>query len=184
MDRVIAELTLAETAAQQRRTAELVRASMAVPLGLLALSWIALCPIGLFVGRNHLGPFVAAALLTVTILAWLRYRSIGQKHGFRTSLWPWISVAFVAIAGGAAASRGGTEYGLPWLNTAGPFIVNALALLALAWFIHSSWLAYCVTAMVCSSVVAAAVLSGDVAVAVQLGLYATLLSATSVRLPR
>jgi hypothetical protein len=182
MDRIVAELTLAETAARRHRTAELVRASMAVPLRLLALAWIVLCPIALIFGRNHLGPFVAMALLLVTILAWRQYRRIGQRHGFRTSLWPWLGVALVAIAGGVAASQGGTQHALPWLNTAGPFIVNALSLLALAWFIRSSWLAYCVAAMVCSSVATIAVLSGDAAVAVQLGLYATLLAATSTRM--
>jgi hypothetical protein len=45
-----------------------------VPLRLLALAWLVLCPVVLAVGRDHLGPYVGAALLAVTMLAWFRYR--------------------------------------------------------------------------------------------------------------
>ena len=105
MDPIAAELALAETAATKRRVDGLVRTAMAVPLRLLALAWIVLCPIALLVGRNHLGPAVGIALLAVTALAWVRYRRVARERGVRAHLWPWLAVAVIALGGGAAASR-------------------------------------------------------------------------------
>lgn len=184
MDPFAADLALAETLAQLRRTSAAIRSAMAVPLRLLAVAWLGLIAVVLAVGRNHLGPFVAAALLAVTAVAALRYRRIAIERGVRARLWPWLAVALVALAGGATASRMGTEQALPWLNVAGPFLVNALALLALARFIRSAELAGCAVVIVLIAAVCAATMHGDAAVAAQLGVDATTLLATSARLSR
>jgi hypothetical protein len=184
MDPFAAELALAETAARQRQVYALARSAMAVPLQLLALAWIALVPVALLVGRNHLGPFVGFALLVVTLMGWTRYRRIAREHGVSARFWPWLAVAVVALAGGAAASRTGTSHHLAWLNIAGPFLVNAVALLALALLIRSRNLAICVAAMIGISVTAAMTMRGDAAVAVQLVLYAVALLVATRRVHR
>src|ERR1035441_8093863 len=134
VDPIAAELALTETAAAKWRVDQPVRTATAVPLRLLALAWVVLCPIALLVGRNHLGPAVGIALLAVTAVSWVRYRRVARERGVRAHLWPWLAVAVIALGGGGAASRAGTGHGLAWLNIAGPFVVNALALLALAGF--------------------------------------------------
>jgi hypothetical protein len=148
---------------------------MAVPLQLLALAWVALVPVALVVGRDHLGPFVGLALLGVTLVAWIRYRQIAREHGVSARFWPWLAVAAVALAGGAAASRTGSSHHLAWLNISGPFLINAAALLALARLIRSRNLAVCVAGMIGISATAAMTMRGDSAVAVQLLLYAVAL---------
>lgn len=175
MDPLAAELALAETAARQRHAYALARSALRVPLRLLAIAWIVLAPIALLVGRNHLGPFVGLALLVVTMLAWVRYRRIARDIGFSARLWPWLTVAAVALVGGATASRTGSGHHMPWLNVSGPFVVNAAALLALARLIHSRSLAACAGVMAAISVGAAWTLHGDAAVAAQLVLYAAAL---------
>jgi hypothetical protein len=184
MDPIAVELTLAETAARRRRALELASASIAVPLRLLALVWLALMPVALVVGRNHLGPFVAVALIAVTVAAWRRFRRAAIAHGVQARLWPWILVVIAATVGGTAASRGGVDHGLPLLNVVGPFAVNALALLALAWALRSRVLAATSGLMLAASGVVGATLTGNVAVAVQLITYAVLLLLACARLAR
>jgi hypothetical protein len=184
MDPIAAELALAETAAIKRQVDGLVRTAMAVPLRLLALAWIVLCPIALLVGRNHLGPAVGLALLAVTALAWLQYRRVARERGVRARLWPWLAVAVIALGGGAATSRSGTDHGVAWLNIAGPFVVNALALLALAGFVRSRAIGIAAVTMLAISFIVAGTLSGDVAVAVQLAAYAAVLMVASARIGR
>lgn len=184
MDPLSIELTLAETAAAQQRALARAGAAMAVPLRLLALAWILLCPTALLEGRDHLGPFVGLSLVVVTVIAWRRYEQAARATGVRSRLWPWLAVAFAALAGGVAASRGGTELNIPWLNEAGPFLVNAIALVCLAWLVRSRVLAVTAIVMTVVSVLAGAALVGDVAVAVQLGAYAGLLLAASARMSR
>ena len=183
MDPIAAELALTETAAAKRRVDGLVRTAMAVPLRLLALAWIVLCPIALLVGRNHLGPAVGIALLAVTAVSWVRYRRVARERGVRAHLWPWLAVAVIALGGGAA-SRAGTGHGLAWLNIAGPFVVNALALLALAGFVRSRAIGIAAVTMLAMSFIVAGTLSGDVAVAVQLAAYAAVLMVASARIAR
>jgi len=184
VDPIAVELALAETAAAKRRVDGLVRTAMAVPLRLLALAWIVLCPIALLVGRNHLGPAVGIALLAVTALAWVRYRRVARERGVRAHLWPWLAVAVIALGGGAATSRSGTDHGVAWLNVAGPFVVNALALLALAGFVRSRAIGIAAVTMLAISFIVAGTLSGDVAVAVQLAAYAAVLMVASARIGR
>lgn len=184
MDPLSAELALAEAAAARRRVRAAARAAMAVPLRLLAAAWIVLTPTVLVVGRNHLAPFVGLSLLAVTAAAWRRYQRIAGMTGIRARLWPWIVVAVAALAGGAAASRGGTQYGLPWLNEAGPFIVNALALGCLSWLLRSRALAVGTAVMAAISLAVAATMNGDPAVATQLAAYAAVLLATSAVMGR
>lgn len=182
MDPIVVELTLAETAYARRRAAAMVRSTMAVPLGLLAAGWIVLCPVALVAGRGHLGPFVGVALLVVTVLAWSRYRSVARDMGVGVRFWPWIAVALVALAGGAGASRLGAEHGVRWMNLAGPFVINALALLALARLIRSGVLAIGAALIIADSIIAAIVLNGDAAVSVQLAADALVLVAAAARL--
>lgn len=182
MDPLSIELTLAETAAARQRALTSARAAMAVPLRLLAVAWIALCPVALIIGRDHLGPFVGLALLAVTVIAWRRYEHAADETGLRARLWPWLAVAFVALAGGVITSRGGTEMDLPWVNAAGPFLVNAAALGCLAWLVKSRVLAIATGVMAVVSIVVAALFSGDLAVATQLALYALLLLGASSRM--
>ena len=92
--------------------------------------------------------------------------------------------AFAALAGGAAASRGGTQYGLPWLNEGGPFVVNALALACLSWLLRSRALAAGTAVMAAISLAVAATMSGDPAVAAQLAAYAAVLLAVSAVMGR
>jgi len=184
MDPLSAELALSETAAARRRVTSAARTAMTVPLRLLALAWIVLCPTVLLVGRNHLAPFVGLSLLAVTAVAWRRYERIAAATGVRARLWPWVVVAIVALAGGATASRGGTQLGLAWLNEAGPFVVNALVLACLAWLIRSRALAAGTAAMAAISVAVPAVVSGNAAVAAQLAAYATVLLAASAMMAR
>ena len=184
MDPIAAELVLAETAATKRRVDGLVRTAMAVPLRLLALAWMVLCPIALLVGRNHLGPAVGIALLAVTALAWVRYRRAARERGVRVRLWPWLAVAVIALAGGAAASRAGTDHGLAWLNIVGPFVINALALMGLAGFVRSRAIGIAAVTMLAISFIIAGTLNGDVAVAVQLAAYSAVLTVASARLAR
>jgi hypothetical protein len=182
MDPLSIELTLAETAAARQTALTSARAAMAVPLRLLAVAWIALCPVALIIGRDHLGPFVGLALLAVTVIAWRRYEHAADQTGLRARLWPWLAVAFVALAGGVITSRGGTEMDLPWVNAAGPFLVNAAALGCLAWLVNSRVLAIATAVMAAVSIVVAALFSGDLAVATQLALFALLLLGASSRM--
>ena len=184
MDPLSAELALAEAAAARRQVRSASRAAMAVPLRLLAAAWIVLAPTVLVVGRNHLAPFVGLSLLAVTAVAWRRYERIAGTTGIRARLWPWIAVAFAALAGGAAASRGGTQYGLPWLNEGGPFVVNALALACLSWLLRSRALAAGTAVMAAISLAVTATMNGDPAVATQLAAYAAVLLATSEMMSR
>ena len=179
MDPLSAELALTEAAAARRRVRSAARAAMAVPLRLLAVAWIVLIPAVLVVGRNHLAPFVGLSLLAVTVVAWRRYERIAGTTGVRARLWPWIMVAVAALAGGAAASRGGTQHGLPWLNVGGPFVVNALALACLSWLLRSRALAAGTAVMAAISLAVAATMNGDPAVATQLAAYAAVLLAVS-----
>lgn len=134
------------------------------------------------VGRDHLGPFVGLALLVVTAMVWWRYRRIAAQQGIQARLWPWLGVASAALVGGVATSRGGTALHWAWLNVAGPFIVNALALLALSALLRSRVLGLAVASMLVTSTVVPAVMSGDSAVATQLGAYAAVLLAASARI--
>src|SRR5665213_1799511 len=160
VDPLVAELALTEASTAKRRVDGLVRTAMAVPLRLLALAWIVLCPIALLVGRNHLGPAVGIALLAVTAVSGVRYRQVAHERGVRAHLWPWLAVAVIALGGGAAASRAGTGHGLAWLNIAGPFVVNALALLALAGFVRSRAIGIAAVTMLAMSFIVAGTLSG------------------------
>ncbi len=182
MDPLSIELALAETAAATRRALALARAAMVVPLRMLSLAWLVLCPVAVLIGRDHLGPFVGLSLLVVTGLAWRRYRRASDATGVRARLWPWLAVAFVALVGGVLTSRGGTQLDIPWLNEAGPFLINATALACLARLIKSAVLAYAAGLMAVVSVLAAATLTGDTAVAAQLALYALLMLAASARM--
>jgi hypothetical protein len=184
VDPLSAELALTEAAAAKRRVKSAARAAMAVPLRLLAVAWIVLCPTVLVVGRNHLAPFVGLSLLAVTAVAWRRYERIAGMTGIRARLWPWIAVALAALAGGAAASRGGTQYGLPWLNEGGPFVMNALALACLSWLLRSRALAVGTAVMAAISLAVAATMNGDPAVATQLAAYATVLLVVSEMMSR
>ena len=184
MDPLSAELALAEAAAARRRVRSAALIAMAVPLRLLAVAWIVLLPTVLVVGRNHLAPFVGLSLLLVTAVAWRRYERISGTSGIRARLWPWMAVAFAALAGGAAASRGGTQYGLPWLNEGGPFVVNALALACLSWLLRSRALAVGTAVMAAISLAVVAIMNGDPAVATQLVAYAAVLLAVSEMMGR
>jgi hypothetical protein len=184
MDPLAAELALAETAARQRQVYALARSAMAVPLRLLALAWIALVPVVLSIGRNHLGPFVGLALLAVTMVGWIRYRQIAREQGVSARFWPWLAVAVIALVGGATASRAGSTHHLAWLNISGPFLVNAAALLALALLIRSRSLAVCVAGMIGISITAAMTMHGDAAVAFQLVLYAVALLVATLGVSR
>jgi len=124
---------------------------------------------------DHLAPFVAISLLAVTAVAWRRYDRIAATTGIKARRWPWLGVAFVALAGGAAASRAGTQHALPWLNEGGPFVVNALALASLSWLVRSRALAVATAIMAAISLAVPAIISGDPAVAIQLAAYATVL---------
>lgn len=179
MDPLAAELALAETVAARRRTERLARAAMAVPLRVLVVAWVVLCPLALLVGRDHLGPWVGIALLVVTYIAWRRYKRVERAQGIGARLWPWLTVALVAGLGGAACSHAGTVNDLPWLNVAGPFVLNALALAALAWLVRSRALALVTGVMVVVSLVAGGSLHGDLAVAIQFAAYAMLLLTAS-----
>jgi hypothetical protein len=184
VDPLAAELALTETAAAKRQVDGLVRTAMAVPLRLLALAWIVLCPIALLVGRNHLGPAAGIALLAVTAVSWVRYRRVARERGVRAHLWPWLAVAVIALIGGATASHSGTSHGLAWLNIAGPFLVNALALLALAGFVRSRAIGNAAVTMLAISFIIAGTLSGDLAVAAQLAAYAAVLMVATARIGR
>jgi hypothetical protein len=184
MDSLSVELALAEAAAARRRVTSAARAAMAVPLRLLALAWIVLCPTVLLVGRNHLAPFVGLSLLAVTVAAWRRYERISGTTGIKARSWPWLVVAFIALAGGAATSRGGTQHGLPWLNEGGPFVLNAFALACLSWLVRSHALAEGTAIMAAISATVPAIVTGDVAVATQLAAYATVLLVASERMGR
>jgi hypothetical protein len=182
VDPIAAELALTEAAAARRRGLALARSSMAVPLRLLSTAWIVLCPTALIVGRDHLGPCVGVALLVITVVAWTRYRLVARRQGARARFWPWLLVAVAAVVGGAGASRAGADHGMPWLNVAGPFVVNALALLALARLLRSWDLGICAAIMVAISIGSALAVAGDAAVATQLAAYAVVLLLTSTKL--
>jgi hypothetical protein len=114
----------------------------------------------------------------------VQYRRVARERGVRARLWPWLAVAVIALGGGAATSRSGTDHGVAWLNIAGPFVVNALALLALAGFVRSRAIGIAAVTMLAISFIVAGTLSGDVAVAVQLAAYAAVLMVASAWIGR
>lgn len=182
MDPLVAELSLVETAAARERGLRVARAQLALPLRGLAFAWLLLCPVALLIGRNHLAPFVAVSLLGVTFTSWRRYRSSARQLGARGRLWPWIVVALIAQFGGMSASITGTTHHLPWLNAAGPFVINATALLLLAWTVRSRAIALASGLMWLISVITVLIATGDGAVTTQLALYAAVLVVLSGRL--
>jgi len=126
MDPLSAELALTEVAAARRRGTSAARAAMAVPLRLLAGAWIVLCPTVLLVGRNHLAPFVAISLLAVTAVAWRRYERIAATTGIKARRWPWLGVAFVALAV-ATAIMAAISLAVPAIISGDPAVAIQLA---------------------------------------------------------
>lgn len=180
MDPLVADLTLAEVRALQRRNRRRA-AAVRLPLGLSGVITLVAAGWALEFGRHHMVVFYGPALVTIGVAAGWRYRRISALDGVQASLAPWALTALALLAGSALVSRLGVATGTSSVELAGPSLVFAVGYLLLGRWGHNAALVAATAIMAADSVMAPLFLRGDPCVAWQCGVNGALLLVAALR---
>jgi hypothetical protein len=175
----VADLALAEVEAVRRRNR--ARVGM-LPFPLLGLAALQLCSAAwtLRFGRDHLAMFYAPGLLLVAGLSGLNARRTAHSRGVQVKVYPWMLTALILLALSASVSRWGFAQGLTLVEEIGPGLVFAIGILGFGKWVHNSTLTLAGSAMITTSLLSPAIVTGDAAVALQLVAFAGFLTASAV----
>jgi hypothetical protein len=179
MDPLVADLTLAEIRATQRRNRRRT-AAVRFPLAMTGVCILMTAGCALVLGRDHLALFFGPTILLTAVAAGWHYRSSSARDGVQTRITPWALTAIVLLALCATTSRVGASYHLDWVNLAGPSLVFAAGYLMLAAWGSNRPLLVASALMIVDSVLAPLVVHGDGGVAWQCALNGMLLFVAAV----
>jgi hypothetical protein len=178
VDHRTVSLTVAEVdairSAGRRRLA--TTATPLVAFGMVNLGGVVACAL---VGRYHLAPYAVPAF---GLAVWLSARALRHRAltvGVQISVRPWALTAAALCVGGVGASRAGDLLSVGVISAVGPFLAQATGLWLLARWADSDALVTTCTLMVLGSALIGSLTSGDQAVALQFGLYGSLLLAAA-----
>ncbi len=173
-DRLVAELAYRETMAARERL-RAIRRAITLPLRLLATVDLVGAVVVLVIGQFHLLAYFAPAYLAVLVVSGWWYRRYAAVHGLLLPVRPWVLILVATLAAGASMSRLGVALDRPWISDFGPPLALAVGTGLTAWWLRSHALAVAAIAMVASSAVVSLAFEGDLAVALQLAAFGTLL---------
>jgi hypothetical protein len=174
MDPFVAELTLTEIRATQRRNRRRA-AAVRFPLAMTGMCMVSTAGCALVLGRDHIGLFFGPTILLTAAAAGWHYRRSSARDGVQTSVGPWTLTALAVLALAATTSRLGAAYHLDWVNVAGPSLVVAAGYLVLATWGGNRSLIVASMIMIGDSLTAPLIVHGDAGVAWQCGVDGTLL---------
>jgi len=179
MDPLVADLTLAEIRATQRRNRRRA-AAVRFPLAMTGVCIVLTAGCALLLGRDHLAAFFGPTILLTALAAGWHYRRSSARDGVQTRITPWALTALALLAASAATSRLSAAAHLAWLNLAGPSLVFAAGYLMLASWGGNRPLILASAAMVADSLIAPLLIHGDGGVAWQCALDGVLLIVAAV----
>ena len=152
-----------------------MRRALVVPLRLAGTAELGGAVAVLLIGRDHLASyFVPAYLVVLGVGAWW-YHHYARTHGVLLPVRPWLLILVPTMVLAASLSRLGFVLDNELVQVACPPLTNAVAVAAVGVWLRSRRLVLTAVAMVCATVVALTVASGDRAVSLQLFAYGLLL---------
>jgi hypothetical protein len=178
MDPLVAELTLAEVRAVQRRNRHRTGA-LRFPIAAIGVVTLLAAVWALAFGRDHVALFYAPAVAVTATAAAARYQKVARREGRHLSVAPWLATAAAVLALSAAVSQLGRATGVRWAELAGPTTVFAAGYLLLARWGSNKALGIAAILIIADSLIAPAFLDGDVCVAWQLAVSGALLVAAA-----
>jgi hypothetical protein len=179
MDPLVAELTLTEIRATQRRNRRRA-AAVRFPLAMTGICSLLTAGGAVVLGRDHIAVFFGPTILLTAIAAGWHYRRSSTRDGVQTRIAPWALTALALLALCATTSRLGAENHLDWVNVAGPSLVFAAGYLMLATWGHNRPLILASAIMIGDSLIAPLTVHGDAGVAWQCGINGTLLVVAAI----
>jgi hypothetical protein len=168
MDPLVAELTITEIRATQRRNRRRA-AAVRFPLAMTGICILLAAGCAVVLGRDHVGLFFGPTILLTAIAAGWHYRRSSARDGVQTRITPWALTALALLALSATTSRLGAESQLDWVNVAGPSLVFAAGYLMLATWGGNRPLLVASAIMIGDSLIAPLIVHGDGGVAWQCG---------------
>jgi hypothetical protein len=179
MDPLVAELTLAEIGAAQRRNRRRA-AAVRFPLAMSGICIVLSAGCALVLGRDHLAVFFGPTIVLTALAAGRHYRRSSIDDGVQTRIAPWALTALALLALCATTSRLGAEHHLDWVNVAGPSLVFAAGWLLLATWGGNRPLIFASAIMIADSLIAPLIVQGDAGVAWQCGVDGALLVVAAI----
>ena len=178
MDPYAADVAVAEIAAL--KTSERRRlATLPAPLVAFALVDLGGVVAVILLGRFHLALY---ALPAFALAVWVSARAFSLRartEGVQVSVRPWALTALALCLGSVSASRAGVLLDVDDISTVGPFLAQAVALWLLGRWADSDALLISSVVMVVASLLIGSQAAGDLAVALQFGVYGVLMLATA-----
>ena len=178
MSRYAADVTVASVVAI--RAAER-RRSVTVPTPLVAFALVNLGGVvaTILLGRFHLALYGIPAF---TLAVWVSARVFARQartEGVQVAIRPWALTAAALCLGAMGASRAGVLLDIAVISAVGPFLAQAAGLWLFGRWAGSDELRTAAGVMVVASLLIGSVATGDVAVALQFGVYGTVLLAAA-----
>jgi hypothetical protein len=180
VDPLVADLTLAEVRALQRRYRRRA-AAVRFPLSLSGVITLVAAGWALEFSRYQMVAFYGPALVAVVVVAGWRYRRISALDGVQVSLAPWALAALALLTGSALISRLGVATETTWVELAGPSLVFAVGYSLLGVWGRNVALVAATAILATDSLIAPLFLRGDPCVAWQCGVFGGLLVAAALR---
>ena len=181
-DPLVAELTYRQAEAVRERV-RVVRRAITLPLRLLAAVYLGGAVVVLVIGRFHLLAYFAPAFLAVLVVSAWWYRRYAETHGLLLPSRPWVLILGVTLVAGASMSRLGVALDKPWISDFGPCLAFTVGTALTAIWLRSDRLALTAVAMLLLTAVVSLVADGDLAIALQMAGYGTLLLMVSADRP-
>jgi hypothetical protein len=149
-----------------------------LPYPLLAFGLVDLggVPATALIGRFHLALYAFPAFALAILLSLRAVRRRARDEGLQVAIRPWAVTAVALCIAGATTSRAGNLLGIGVISAVGPFLAQATGFWLLGRWAGSDALLAASTSMVIASALIGSLTSGDLAVALQFGLYGAILS--------
>ncbi len=174
IDPLVADLTLAEVRAAQRRN-RVRSGSLRFPMLAVGVLNLLAAPWALVMGRDHLGIFFVVGLPIVAWRTGIHHRRRADIEGVKARVAPWVLSAFGLLALSAVTSHLGFTSHTYLLTEIGPTLVFAFGYLLLGWWGHNRPLVLATLGMIAFSVATPVIAAGDAGLALQLVVDAALL---------
>jgi hypothetical protein len=173
-DTVVAEIRALKSSERRRL------ATLPTPLVAFALVDLGGVVAVILVGRFHLALY---ALPAFGLAVWVSARAFSRRalaERVQVSVRPWALTAAALCIGSVSASRAGVLLDVDAVSAVGPFLAQAVALWLLGRWADSDALLVSSALMVVASLLIGSQAAGDLAVALQFGVYGILMLATAV----